>query len=168
MNGAPPMNSAFADLVVLSSRGRDCRRGSRVSVALQDLQEMHNQMLATIDRGMGDLQAKQGQGGLPPLPQGSAGTIDSPFAREAQPDANVASELTAVSQEADRAEQQAVSQAGDAPSGPTPTLTLGLSIDQVKAIQGEPQKIVDLGAKQIYMYKDLKITFSDGKVIDIQ
>ena len=168
MNGAPPMNSAFADLVVLSSRGRDCRRGSRVSVGLQDLQEMHNQMLATIDRGMGDLQAKQGQGGLPPLPQGSAGTVDSPFAREAQPDANVASELTAVSQEADRAEQQAVSQAGDAPSGPTPTLTLGLSIDQVKAIQGEPQKIVDLGAKQIYVYKDLKITFSDGKVIDIQ
>ena len=47
-------------------------------------------------------------------PQGSTGTIDSPFAQEAQPDANVASELTTVSQEADRAEQQAVSQAGDA------------------------------------------------------
>jgi hypothetical protein len=168
MNGAPPMNSPSADVVVLSSRGMDCRRGSRVSVQLQDLQEMHNQMLATIDRGMGDLQAKQGQGGLPALPQGSAGTIDTPFAQGSQPDANVASELTSVSQEADRAEQQAVSQAGDTASGPTPTLTLGLSIDQVKSIQGEPQKIVDLGSKQIYMYKDLKITFSDGKVIDIQ
>jgi hypothetical protein len=135
-------------------------------VALQDLQEMHNQMLATIDRGMSDLQAKQGQGGLPALPQGTAGTIDTPFAQGSQPDANVATELTSASQEADRAEQQAVSQAPDA--GPTPTLTLGLSIDQVKSIQGEPQKIVDLGSKQIYMYKDLKITFSDGKVIDIQ
>ncbi|MGD0773253.1 MAG: hypothetical protein ABSC05_10575 [Candidatus Solibacter sp.] len=168
MNGPPPMNSPVADVVVLASRRMDCRRGSLVSVQLQDLQEMHNQMVAAIDRGMGDLQAKQGQGGLPPLPQGSAGTIDTPFVQGSQPDANVASELTSVSQEADRAEQQAVGQAGDTPSGPTPTLTLGLSVDQVKAIQGEPQKIVDLGSKQIYMYKDLKITFSDGKVVDIQ
>src|ERR1022692_3933493 len=85
MNGAPPMNSPSADVVVLSSRGMDCRRGSLVSVQLQDLQEMHNQMLATIDRGMGDLQAKQGQGGLPALPQGSTGTIDTPFAQGSQP-----------------------------------------------------------------------------------
>jgi len=116
---------------------------------------------------MGDLQAKQGQGGLPTLPQGTAGTIDTPFAREAQPDANVAGELTSASQEADRAEQQAVDQGGDAAAAP-PTLTLGLSIDDVRAIQGEPQKIVDLGPKQIYVYKDLKITFTDGKVTDIQ
>jgi hypothetical protein len=166
MNGAPPMNSPSADVVVLSSRGMDCRRGSLVSVQLQDLQEMHNQMLATIDRGMGDLQAKQGQGGLPALPQGSTGTIDTPFAQGSQPDSNVATDLTSASQEADRADQQAVSQTGD--PGPTPTLTLGLSIDQVRAIQGDPQKIVDLGSKQIYMYKDLKITFTDGKVSDIQ
>jgi hypothetical protein len=114
---------------------------------------------------MGDLQAKQGQGGLPTLPQGSAGTIDTPYAQEAQPDANVATELTSASQEADRAEQQAVSQSDAAAP---PTLTLGLSIDEVRAIQGEPQKIVDLGPKQIYVYKDLKITFTDGKVSDIQ
>jgi hypothetical protein len=167
MNGAPPPNATAADVLVLSSRGRDCRRGSMVSVNLQDLQEMQNQMLATIDRGMSDLQAKQGQGGLPTLPQGSAGTIDTPFAQEAaQPDANVAGELTSASQEADRAEQQAVSQDGDA--GPPPTLTLGLSIDEVRAIQGEPEKVVDLGSKRIYVYKDLKITFIDGKVSDIQ
>jgi hypothetical protein len=167
MNGPPPMNSPTADLIVLASRGQDCRKGSTVSVALQDLQEMHNQMQATIDRGMGDLQSKQGQGGLPALPQGSSGTIDSPFAQAAQPDANAASELTSVSQEADQAEQQAVGQAGDA-GGPPPTLTLGLSVDDVKSIQGEPQKIVDLGTKKIYVYKDLKITFTDGKVTDIQ
>jgi hypothetical protein len=167
MNGAPPNNSASADLMVLSSRGQDCRKGSMVSVALQDLQEMQNQMQATIDRGMGDLQSKQGQGGLPALPQGSAGTIDSPYAQAAQPDANVATELTSVSQEADRAEQQAVSQSADGSAAP-PTLSLGLSIEDVKAIQGEPQKIVDLGSKKIYVYKDLKITFTDGKVSDIQ
>jgi hypothetical protein len=168
MNGPPPPNAPSADLVVLSSRGRDCRRGSIVSVALQDLQEMYNQMLATVDRGMSDLQAKQGQGGLPSLPQGSAGTIDTPYAQEAQPDANVAGELTSASQEADRAEQQAVSQGGDTGAGAPPTLSLGLSIDQVRTIQGEPQKVVDLGPKQIYVYKDLKITFTDGRVSDIQ
>ena len=161
-------DATAADVLVLSSRGRDCRRGSMVSVELQDLQEMQNQMLATIDRGMSDLQAKQGQGGLPTLPQGSTGTIATPFAQEAQPDANVAGELTSASQEADRAEQQAVGQGADDVGGGPPTLSLGLSIDEVRAIQGEPQKIVDLGPKQIYVYKDLKITFTDGKVSDIQ
>jgi hypothetical protein len=167
MNGPPRPDATSADVLVLSSRGRDCRRGSIVSVELQDLQEMQNQMRATIDRGMGDLQAKQGQGGLPTLPQGSAGTIDTPYAQEAsQPDANVAGELTSANQEADHAEQQAVSQGGDA--GAPPTLSLGLSIDEVRAIQGEPEKIVDLGSKRIYVYKDLKITFIDGRVSDIQ
>ena len=151
---------------MLSSRGQDCRKGSTVSVALQDLQEMQNQMRATIDRGLGDLQTKQGQGGLPMPPQGSTGTIDSPYAQEAQPDSNAASELSSVSQEADRAEQQVVSQGVD--TAAPPTLSLGMTVDEVKAIQGEPQKIVDLGSKKIYVYKDLKITFSDGKVSDIQ
>jgi hypothetical protein len=41
-------------------------------------------------------------------------------------------------------------------------------VDDVKAIQGEPEKVVDLGSKKIYVYKDLKITFLDGKVSDIQ
>jgi hypothetical protein len=33
---------------------------------------------------------------------------------------------------------------------------------------GKPEKIVDLGAKQIYVYKDLKVTFVSGKVSDVQ
>jgi len=27
---------------------------------------------------------------------------------------------------------------------------------------------VDLGAKKLYVYKDMKITFKDGKVSDVQ
>ncbi|MCU1234434.1 MAG: hypothetical protein JWP63_2401 [Candidatus Solibacter sp.] len=165
MNYAPPPNSPSAEVIVLASHGRDCRKGSRVSVALQDLQEMYNQMLATIDRGMGDLQSRQGQGGLPSLPPNSTGTIDTAYAREAQPDSNVAGELTTVTQDADRAEEQAVSQVTDTTP---PTLSLGMSLNEVKAIQGDPEKIVDLGSKKIYVYKDLKITFMDGKVSDIQ
>ena len=51
---------------------------------------------------------------------------------------------------------------------PPPTISLGLTMDEVKAIQGEPQTIVDLGSKKIYVYKDLKITFTDGRVSDVQ
>jgi hypothetical protein len=171
MRGAPPMNSPTASLVVLSSRGQDCPKGATISAPLQDLQEMNNAMMATVDRGLSDMQSKQGQNGMPSLPQGSAGTIDSPYVSEAQPDANVAGELNGAIQETDHAEQQAISQAPpvtNSPAGNPPTLVRGLSIDEVKAIQGQPDKIVDLGTKKIYVYKDLKITFIAGKVTDIQ
>jgi hypothetical protein len=164
MNGTPAPNSQSADLMVLSSRGRDCRTGSMVSVQLQDLQEMQNQMRATVDRGLNDLQSKQGQGGLPVLPQGAAGTVDSPLAQQAQPDTDTAREIAAANQEADRADQTIAQNGDTAP----PTLSLGMDLNQVKAIQGDPDKIVDLGAKKIYVYRDLKITFIDGKVSDIQ
>jgi len=45
---------------------------------------------------------------------------------------------------------------------------LGQTIDQVVSTLGKPMKTVDLGAKQIYVYKDLKITFVNGKVSDVQ
>jgi hypothetical protein len=38
----------------------------------------------------------------------------------------------------------------------------------VKAALGQPDKIVNLGAKQIYVYKDIKVTFINGKVSDVQ
>ena len=39
---------------------------------------------------------------------------------------------------------------------------------QVKAALGTPDKVVNLGPKQIYVYKDLKVTFVNGKVADVQ
>jgi hypothetical protein len=48
------------------------------------------------------------------------------------------------------------------------TISLGQSIAEVEAINGKPDKIIDLGAKKIYVYRDLKITFTDGKVSDVQ
>jgi hypothetical protein len=175
MTGAPT-NATSADVVVLSSRGQDCPKGSTVSAPLQDLQEMHNAMMATVDRGLGEMQAKQGHDGIPALPQGSAGTIDSPYVEEAQPDPNVAGELDGVIRETDRAEQQAIDQAVPASTKLTfsttgsapPTLHPGLTIDQVKAIQGVPEKIVEVGNRKIYVYKDLKITFTNGLLTDIQ
>lgn len=56
----------------------------------------------------------------------------------------------------------------DAPAAPTQTLGLGMTIDQVVAILGQPTRVASVGTKQIYSYKDLKVTFVDGKVTDIQ
>jgi len=48
------------------------------------------------------------------------------------------------------------------------TIEKGQTTDQVTAALGKPDKIVNLGTKQIYIYKDMKITFLNGKVSDVQ
>ena len=61
---------------------------------------------------------------------------------------------------------------GGPPSNQPPpqpqTIQLGQTIDEVVAAIGQPDKIVNLGTKQIYVYKDLKVTFLKGKVSDVQ
>lgn len=53
-------------------------------------------------------------------------------------------------------------------SGPPPTVALGQTPSQVTGILGAPAQIIDLGAKQIYKYPDMKVIFIDGKVSDVQ
>jgi len=48
------------------------------------------------------------------------------------------------------------------------TVKLGMSPDEVKQSLGNPDKIVDLGAKQVFIYKDMKIILVDVKVADVQ
>jgi hypothetical protein len=55
-----------------------------------------------------------------------------------------------------------------APPQPPQTIQLGQTFDEVTNALGQPVKIVNLGAKQIYVYKDLKVTFLKGKVADVQ
>ena len=43
-----------------------------------------------------------------------------------------------------------------------------MTVDQVEAAMGKPEKKVTLGAKQIYYYKDMKVIFMSGKVSDVQ
>jgi hypothetical protein len=45
---------------------------------------------------------------------------------------------------------------------------LGMTPDQVENALGKPDKKVTVGTKQIYIYKDMKVTFKDGKVSDVQ
>jgi hypothetical protein len=44
----------------------------------------------------------------------------------------------------------------------------GQTIDQVVAALGQPQKKAKVGTKEIYYYKDLKVTFVNGKVKDVE
>jgi hypothetical protein len=56
----------------------------------------------------------------------------------------------------------------DAAPAPPKTIALGQTKDEVVAAMGQPQKMVNLGAKEIYIYPDMKITFMNGKVSDVQ
>lgn len=48
------------------------------------------------------------------------------------------------------------------------TIKLGMSTEEVKKSLGNPDKIVDLGAKKVYVYKDMKVVFQDNQVSDVQ
>jgi hypothetical protein len=158
-------------MVVLASKGPDCQRGASVQVGIADLQEMQNHLRETIDQGLGDLRAKQGQSGIPAAPAGAAAApVQTGFAAIAPPDdPNVKAELSDTAKEGDQADRQALSESGgpnasgtDAP--PTANVEPGQSPDDVVAILGQPKSRVDLGARKIYVYNNLKITFVDEKV----
>jgi hypothetical protein len=53
------------------------------------------------------------------------------------------------------------------PPPPAPELKLGLTVDQVVAQLGQPVNTATVGDKQIYLFKEWKLTFVSGKVTDI-
>jgi hypothetical protein len=182
LTGAPASDANAASLLVLSSKGgQECAKGVTVSVAVVDLQEMQNHMRQTIEEGMGKLQGGQGKGGLPTVPASANGApVKASFAADAPgPDQNAATEINQQAQEADQAEKQVLSQASPAsaeqsaapapaPAGPPVSISMGQTIDEVTGSVGQPTRIVDLGAKKIYIYKEMKVTFKNGKVTDVQ
>jgi len=56
----------------------------------------------------------------------------------------------------------------DAPPAQPKTISKGQTRDQVVAIMGQPQKVVNLGTKEIDYYPDMKVIFINGKVGDVQ
>jgi hypothetical protein len=184
--GPPAADATAASLIVLSSKGGvECPKSATVQVQISDLQEMQNHMRETIDAGMGDLKSKQGTGGIPALPVSASGEpVKATFVSAAPPpDPNASAEINQQLQAADQAQNQVVAEASNgsapAPAGTDPapapavaaapaSISLGQSIDDVTAAMGQPTKIVDLGPKKIYVYKDMKVTFKAGKVSDVQ
>ena len=188
---APPADAEGATAVVLASKGgKECAKADHVTIAFNDLQDMQNHMRETIDTGMGDLQSKQGKGGLPAAPpSATAAPVQAAFTVGAPPpDQTASTEIAAQTQAADQAEQEVASAApvsgpaDTAISAPPPpaaapaaapapaptTIALGQTVDQVTASIGQPTRIIDLGTKKVYVYKDMKITFKAGKVSDVE
>lgn len=181
LTGPPAADATAANLVVLASKGgQECRKGVVVAVSFADLQDMQNSMRETIGQGMTELQAKQGQGGLPAAPASAqAAPVKADFAQQAPPpDADVANQVNQQLAQADQEEKAALAEApaggpsdSAAPAAApaeTKTIALGQTIDEVTAILGPPKSIVELGPKKIYVYPDMKITFNSGKVTDVQ
>lgn len=180
---SPPADATTASGVILTSKGgKECAKNANVSVAFSDLQDMQNHMRETIDKGMGELKDKQGKSGLPSAPASAqTAPVQSAFAAVAPPpDPNAANEIKEQMGEADKSEQE-VASAAPAPDSvappaapaaatpaPTTNIALGQTVDQVTAALGAPKSVVDLGAKKIYVYQDMKITFKGGKVSDVQ
>ena len=54
------------------------------------------------------------------------------------------------------------------PAGATAKPELGMTISDVVAILGQPESVAEAGSKQIYSYKNSKVTFADGRVVDVQ
>ena len=71
-------------------------------------------------------------------------------------------------QQQGQAQGQGQGQSQQQQGGEPQTIQMGMTMDQVQGALGQPQKIVNLGPKQIYVYKDLKVTFFGGKVVDVQ
>lgn len=188
LQSPPPPDATSANLLVLASKGGvECPKSSTVSVQLTDLQEMQNHMRETIDQGLQDLQAKQGKGGLPPVPASAqAKPAAAQFAAAAPPpDANVGQEIAQADQQSDQAEKEVTSEATSdsgapspvasaaaaappAPAGPPPSVELGQTPDQVKAALGQPTREANLGTKVIYYYNGMKVTFKNGKVSGVE
>jgi hypothetical protein len=179
LRGQTAPDAQAATLAVLASKGgKECPKGDTVSVALTDLQDMQNHMRETIDQGMQELQKKQGQGGLPAAPAAArAAPVESGMATAAPPpppESEVKAEINQQAQEADKAENEAAGTAsGPGPNAAAPAaepvnIEIGQTIDQVTAALGQPLHMATVGTKKIYSYKDMKITFKDGKVSDIQ
>ncbi len=183
LKSPPPADATAADLVVLTSKGgAECQKFSLVSVQLTDLQEMQNQMRATIDQGLQELQAKQGKDGLPAAPPAAlTKPVQPDYAAVAPPpDPQDAAALQKQSQQADQAVKDVASEAApengapvsaaadaSAPAAP-PTVQQGQSFAQVESILGAPQRVARLGAKVVYYYNGMKVIFLNGKVSDVQ
>jgi hypothetical protein len=194
----PPDATSANLLVLATKGGRECHPSSTVSIQLTDLQEMQNHMRETIDQGLQDLQAKQGTGGIPAAPPSARVKPTQPeYAAVAPPpDPQDSATLQQQDQQADQAEQEASADDGSAPGpgGPSPSaaprpaaiapplpppagasapaapasVTLGQTMDQVKASLGQPSREANLGIKVIYYYNGMKVTFKNGKVTDVE
>ena len=79
----PPHNNHTVPVPETGTQPRDCASGSKLSVGVQDLQDMHNSFAEQIDSGLKTLADNSGKNGLPMAP--ATNTTPVPDA-QVQPD----------------------------------------------------------------------------------
>jgi hypothetical protein len=170
LRDVPPADATAANMVVLASKGgAECQRNSVVAVPLDSLQEMQNNLRQSIDQGLQELQNNQGKNGIPAAPNAAA-VQPAVYTTAAPPDDNnAANELQQQAQQADQVEQQNVAALQQSGGAPAPaTIALGQTIGQVEQAMGQPKNKAIVGSKVIYNYDNLKITFRDGVVTNVE
>jgi hypothetical protein len=75
---------------------------------------------------------------------------------------------TATPEAVEKAVEAVIMPEAEAQAASTKTVELGQTPDQVESALGAPDKIIKLGAKEVYVYKDMKVIFVDGKVSDVE
>jgi len=165
----------LAATILASKAGKECAVGGAVTVPVSDLQEMQNHMREQMDDGLAELQKTQGKHGLPAAPAGAAGApVEAAFAASAPPpDPAVKTEIAQQVSAADQAEGEVVASIAAAPADATSASTggaaaVGQPIAAVTAALGAPTKVIDLGAKKIYVYADQKVVTVNGVVDKVE
>jgi hypothetical protein len=114
------------------------------------------------------------------------GNLKIPFAKNSLPPPDAAMQMVAdvlsISPSSDdqgvQSAQQATPASPQAPlqqiapppppaDAPPPTIALGQTKDQVTAAFGQPARVAKLGVKEIFYYKDMRVTFINGKVSNV-
>jgi hypothetical protein len=119
LNLAPSDGSPVAQLLVASSKKMDCPAGVEVTVGLQDLQDMQNNLRAHVAKGLGTLQSNQGKGGLPAAPPEALTLPARPaiMSLQTMPSAQVEVMLEAETRQADAIEADVTQAALDGQNG---------------------------------------------------
>jgi hypothetical protein len=99
-----------------------------------------------------------------------------PYAKGTTPSpddvAGMIAEVMKTDSSGDSQDQSAANQGGQSGAAAAPvatkTIAIGQTRDQVIAAFGVPSKIVQLGAKEIDFFPDMKVTFVQNKVVDVK
>ncbi len=111
--------------------------------------------------------------GTTPTPDEIMKTIAEVLTVQPADGGNAKAQATAADRVAPASSQTAMAPIAPPPpppdaAAPPKTISIGQSRDTVQASFGQPQKIVHLGTKELDYYPDMKVTFVNGKVTDVQ
>jgi hypothetical protein len=97
-----------------------------------------------------------------------AGQLSDVIAQVLSPNSDAAQGGDQQQQPAADSQQQQQAPAADQAKAAPQSIEKGQTEDQVIAAFGQPDKVVNLGAKKLLIYKDMKVTLVGGKVSDVQ